>query len=269
MTDWILGIDQTGARSGKRDRPLPYCLLLRQDSRGIIQPRARALRPGLESLVHENIKTLLGQWADRPGVVAVDAVLGLPGVCGIKQTALKKCFENAYRSYDSGLREGERHFSSFLNHLSNESPQDRSALRRICEEKTQAQSVFVNKPAQRNIQTGTHRIWRDLGRDTSWFELWPSHRNVDCILLCEVYPSFFWRSVLGLKSRQPKKLGAIKSAFNVGGRLDAIYSTQGDWADAAIAALGTLACIMSKPLAQADTLPQEATQEGWILGLEE
>ena len=53
-------------------------------------------------------------------------------------------------------------------------------------------SVFKNKPFQKNVQTGTFRIWKDLGSDKEYenFSFWPYEtESLNKYTVCEAYPS--------------------------------------------------------------------------------
>ena len=264
---WILGIDQTGALCGKGVRPLPYCLLTQDHGVWKIESRPPRFLKGLPHLNRNSLEFLLPNFETRQGLVGIDCVLGLPRVCGITQKQLKRCFQVAFHSYKNGLKEGQRHFASYLSALNGKRRSIDSDPLRDCEKRAKAQSVFKTFPAQRNVQTGTHRIWRDLGEDVSWFELWPSTRPTKTALLCEVYPSLFWRNLFGEKSRRPKQIKSISKSLQLRGRLENIYHSDADWADAAIAALGILKTVKSESSKGLTHLPRSAKTEGWILGL--
>jgi len=129
-----------------------------------------------------------------------------------------------------------------------------------------AQSVFRELPYQRNIQSGTFRIWSELG-GAPWLNVWPfcQRAHPRRAWLAEGYPSFFWKHLLLQKKRNPPILydwirsrrgGLIKPAR---GTRKALLDP--DFADAAVLCLGSFE-ILAKKRREA---PRE---EGWIFGLE-
>ncbi len=135
---------------------------------------------------------------------------------------------------------------------------------RLCDSIAKAQSVFKTTPAQRNIQTGTFRVWQDLGADTSWFSLWPSAVNSRKPQLLEGFPTLMWKEVFEFPSRKPNMISEVARKSNI--QLSDIYSNSPDWADSAALALGATEVLRLASDAWAD-LPTGAKFEGWIFGL--
>ena len=135
-----------------------------------------------------------------------------------------------------------------------------------------AHSVFRELPYQRNIQSGTFRIWSELeGR--RWLNLWPfcerAHPNQ--AWLAEGYPSLFWKRFLKQTKRNPPILAAwIRSHWDGGIKMGAGTRKallDPDCADAAVLCLCSFDLLANNPgmLAKRRTLPRD---EGWIFGLE-
>src|SRR5690606_15146623 len=83
-----------------------------------------------------------------------------------------------------------------------------------------ANSVFQSRPYQKNIQTGTYRIWKDLtsGGPTRWANIWPFETErselLDAPWIFEGFPSLLWREVLGLPTRDLSRLrSAVEDAW--------------------------------------------------------
>jgi hypothetical protein len=139
--------------------------------------------------------------------------------------------------------------------------------------KVKAQSVFRPIPYQRNIQTGSFRIWTELSGSTG-IGVWPWSRleNSKGSLLAEAYPSWMARNLFGLKSRSPQEFlrwmktnGTVRVSFKkeVGQKL--LDSTEAT--DSAILAMGSMILYEQSPEAFKST-PRKR-REGWILGVTE
>jgi hypothetical protein len=87
-----------------------------------------------------------------------------------------------------GLKAGEDFFSKYFPEIKEFSSQD---LIRAAEVELGCLSVFKNKPFQKNVQTGTYRIWSDLGKNGNYkdFNIWPYQNEQGRAYLCEGYPS--------------------------------------------------------------------------------
>ncbi len=262
--DWILGIDQTGRVYKNKPGPLPFALLQRQSSGWRLMDLPNDFKRGLPSLHRDSIQKLIGSKESQKILVAVDAVLGLARECGISQSSLAHKFEQARQSYVYGKQAGEIHFAKYWKDLKLSLPPQRR-----CEQKARANSVFTTKPAQKNIQTGTHRLWMDLGEETSWFDLWPSAKLTRSVIIAEVYPSFFWREFFGFQKREPARIEELFSKLSIAfSRSSLTRYQQADWADAAVSALGALRVLLDQRLLwEGPRHDSTACYEGWILGL--
>lgn len=151
---------------------------------------------------------------------------------------------------------------------------------RLCEELARANSVFRSRPFQKNIQTGTYRLWRDLATDPHFrdWRIWPYSKTQSKFTLFEGYPSLMWRQVGGVNSRAPEKLGRILKHYGVRTtpeQLRAIRANS-DLADAAMLALGGWVLWQKNQLFEpfqgffeSDEFRRRACTEGWIAGLQE
>lgn len=135
-------------------------------------------------------------------------------------------------------------FEFFKTHFPEAYPQP---PKRICEIKLNANSVFKDKPFQKNIQTGTYRIWRDLGlsleQEGPWFKLWPHCQNqiaasLDTTLIGEGYPSALWKKCINGPRTEPTGLVDWLEAkgFELTNQDRLVLLKNPDWADAAILA---------------------------------
>jgi hypothetical protein len=296
----FFGVDQTGAtlQGGKKARPLPCAILIEES------PRAWTSTWRVELLELESAS--LGCFQDalsRAGVPAVewgscalllDCVLGLPHeVCaGSEEGAsflwklFKKAAAYSYQGKSYGREAAEVFFAEIL-----EQSGQKGIPTRQCEELAAANSVFRSRPFQKNIQTGTYRLWKDLGKElgreaSGWGNFWPanlwSSPDLARPWIFEGYPSWIWKRVLGLPHRDSKLL---KQLFD-SGRMefaDRVRVKASDWnllledadlTDAFVLAIGGLALqdrkeLWSPPLFQGLTPEQKKRiqREGWILGL--
>jgi hypothetical protein len=283
----IVGVDQTGAaqQGGKSARPLPVAAIrISDDQMEYLSPPE-----GVFALSSLSVGALLKwggplverAWAQGKVVLVVDAVLGLPH--SVWQ-ALGS--ENLYALFDRASREGgecpygrppaERFFRQIL--LESGWSEDAPLPQRQPEVLAGANSVFQTRPYQKNIQTGTHRIWVDLARDPRWRTEarifpeggGPSLENGPLSnWILEGYPSLSWKRVLGSPVRNPQNFGALLKEFHPRVKISeetlSRIQRSPDLADAAVLALaGAVAQL------QGSLFPNlsHAPQEGWILGLE-
>jgi hypothetical protein len=297
----VIGIDQCGAKGRRFDqaKPLPLVILTRggdgvwrcnltQNGGG-----TRSKKPlVLESLDFDQIEALCqseGAGSNAltsklgPIVLAMDCVLGLPksvhsgliraGHVNGKnfqqdlQNLMKKAFEHTSKCVaDKKPGYGFQTSLDFFNHLLESSgPSDteqKAPIRRV-EELVSAHSVFKPYPFQKNIQTGTFRIWSDLGYNLSLglkFDIWPftalSGKN-DQILICEAYPSYFWKHDIKHTSRKAQALlKCLKDGFDLPVAIDfeELSALGADHLDALVNALGVLRRIEALKQASSDLM---------------
>lgn len=251
----VVGIDQTGAatRGGRGAKPLPG-VHLRHD--GTQWTLSTTTFPSLSA-------EALG--ATGATLVCVDAVLGLPETawpltgCPPNADGLRTLFRHAAdaaRGY--GRAPAEAFFGTFDPGGDGLRVQDRQLG---------AQSVFRSVPYQRQVLTGTYRVWRDLGRSPEAFSLHgfeppdPGRPH-----LAEGWPTWGWRTLIGERTRRPTALPAWLRAHGVRlGDADAdVLVTKPDHADAAVAALCGAFLQASALHAPAATPPGEGAV--WAVG---
>jgi len=225
----VLGVDQTGAK-GRLGlaKPLPSSLLLYNGKS--FRLSSPLFLPALNKKSVEGLLELQGfkcEWSEV--LVVADCVLGLPHkIVGdqLPFVKLKQMMEKAFASGGLGLKDGEKFFAEICE------PFDlvENDLLRQQEKRLNCLSVFKNKPYQRNVQTGTYRIWSDLGCAKEYlnFNIWPYQKEGSRAFLCEGYPA---------NAKRVLDLDIIDSILDVG-----IYDELSkDHQDAtALALLGTL-----------------------------
>lgn len=271
----FLGIDQTGAvipgSGGMRARPLHWAALMSSgdDAPRLLLPSSRLRRLHLTE-IESGMESMGIRTNDTELSVAVllDCVLGLPEKSVRWIDALD---ELARVPEEFGRLPAGRFFSSLLG-----SPH--MIPTRLCEEWARANSVFRDKPYQKNIQTGTYRLWRDLVTDPRRDEwtIWPHSRTPARFTLFEGYPSLMWREVAKRPSRDPKSLAgwlrSLKIRFT---QADArSFSTDADLADSVMLAVSGWLLHSSKKLLEpfpgffeSEVFLLRGQHEGWIAGL--
>ena len=291
-----MGVDQTGAvaRGGAAWRPLPTAIAVEGDS-GLVhlfasERTAASFRPlSLASFSRTEVLGSLARVAVEPSRnarirVLVDCVLGLPSVMtsqNRKPLPLRAALLQAVEYFASLEREGmpsrgRGPAEEFFARILRESGQS-GIPTRLCERLAGANSVFKSRPYQKNVQTGTYRIWVELGQEllANRSFIFPHHeadRPLDLgqpkLLIEESWPSLLWKTLLGAKAREPARLDEllrelserIQKKLVCSHRDLEICATHPDQADALVLALGGL------------LLPQwdgeiPIAQEGWITGL--
>lgn len=208
--DFILGVDQTGAKgvSGKAKK-LPTSLLYRVNNKwSLLSPLY------LESFDWKSIKELLLSKNLNPQqsktLVVADCVLGLPERIVKNQdplTLILKSMRSASSHEGVGLKAGEFFFKK---NFPEAQAMTGLELTRTLEKKLGCLSVFKNKPFQKNVQTGTYRIWSDLGENESYndFNIWPYQNAPGRAYLCEGYPAYAKKS---MKDKNKKFLDGLSS----------------------------------------------------------
>lgn len=270
--DTFLGVDQTGAVVGGRPRPLSAARLVRRADRWTLETAL------LRSASRED---LLAFADDDAPAIALDVVLGLPAPCWRGQPpfgdAVWELLRRTTETEGYGRLRAEAFFAAFAP------PRGEPLPRRPCEIVAKANSVLATRPFQKNVQTGTFRIWKDLTRGAAgherWANLWPFddvHAAPRRPWLFEGYPSFLWTRLFGFPRRSPARfaeligraraLGVhVKVARSVLGEIE----TDADLADAAALAIGA-ACLDARGrlLRPFDAFASAAlTTEGWIMGV--
>lgn len=185
-----LGIDQTGSVDSKgRPKALPCCLLRNREVRFF----------KLKRLSLDELKTCLSLLEIERLHIGIDCVLGLPNELGLS-------LSEAIRLIPNDSKFGRPVAKLFFDQISNQ-----RALYREIDRIVGAQSVFQEKPFQRNIQTGTYRIWKELSLSPLDFFV-PAVGLAKCksqIPLFEGYPTLYWKLFLQSRTRQPKQISNL------------------------------------------------------------
>ncbi len=239
-----MGIDQTGAVDRKgRPRPLPGCFIRNK----------RVVFVSLAEFSKKEILAKVQPAEDEEVIICVDCVLGLP-------KRLKLTWRNALKllkKFDGyGMQVARNYFREIGKG---------KVLRRGIEISCNANSVFKEKPFQKNIQTGTYRIWKDISVSEADFfaPALEKHQRPAQIKIFEGYPSLSWRILFNSPTRQPREL----SKFIKIQKTPIIWTEEHqekvnhdpNYADAFVLAMTMKKFRTAALLTKADT-------EGWILG---
>lgn len=282
----ILGVDQTGAVLGKglRAKPLPVVLAVKEKEKWKIITHKQRKLLFLERFEPDTIARLLDSHGFSGSLnnlaCMVDCVFGLPSLTDpqIKRgsTYLWDLFYEAskfsFSKKEYGREVAEKFFSQFLPKRCNKLPT------RFCEEVSGSNSVFQVRPYQKNIQTGTFRIWKEIGGlKKPWARVWPfdsagTAEEKEGPWLFEGYPSLIWREVLKSKIRNPLLLKRLSQKTGLKLAVDNFKAleTAPDHADAFVLALGAISLLAKNELWEPWPLffkEPRRLQEGWILGL--
>lgn len=268
----FLGIDQTGAvlpgSAGTRAKPLPWAAVFAEGD------RARLVLPqeALGRLHLGPLRKALHLTPRNRMAVLVDCVLGLPPGRLRWPDVLN---ELTHVTEPFGRSSAEAFFESLL---ARHSLSAGTIPTRLCEEQAGANSVFRSRPFQKNIQTGTYRLWRDLASDADFpqWSVWPFSPEPQSPALFEGYPSLLWRQLARLPSRQPDRLAAwlkhVKIRFSSSD--EQCFCTDPDLADAVMLAAGGWVLDREGQLTEprpnffaSAAYRNRARVEGWIAGL--
>jgi hypothetical protein len=280
--DVFMGVDQTGAKRNKRGtraRPLSAALLFEKREGS----KKWTLVPlELESLTRAEVARVLAAelGADRAArarlALLVDSVFGLPARCDHESgiDSIWRLMQSTHEIDGFGRDRSEPFFKRLLPR---KTPGVEFPPRRRCEELAGANSVFLTLPHQKNVQTGTFRVWKDLTSENSrWFKLWPfesrqtSTQGMPWIFEC--YPTHFWRTMLNTPKRLPKILPQLLASrsIEISDSDRSQLRADGDLADATVLACGGLWLQekrrLFEPHARFQAVP-DLGHEGWIAGL--
>ncbi len=188
LQEWIyLGIDQTGAidKSGN-PRPLPACVIKQN----------RVSLTYLPSFSKQSIFEVIQPKANEKIAICADCVFGLPDEIDLS-------WRQALQQIRKSQGYGQGPAQAFFRKLGSG-----KIFHRKIETECKANSVFKETPFQKNIQTGTYRIWKDISIDESDFYVpflsEPPHEAK--IPIYEGYPSLSWKLLFDTSSRQPNHL---------------------------------------------------------------
>ncbi|MEY4631421.1 MAG: hypothetical protein RIQ81_1541 [Pseudomonadota bacterium] len=317
MFDFYIGVDQTGAvrrsRHGHHYKPLPAVVVQKRND-GVVELRAldrhgKALK--LPAFTPAAIRLLLREndLADRQHqkkeadvAVLVDSVLGLPYAKNLHPFQLRDFFyKAATHEKNSKEKPGRERAADFFDGLLRQYYKPTPSLgtapfpRRICEAISGSNSVFQKHPFQKNIQSGTYRIWCDLGHAlipgedlTAEPSIWP-HDHLQAtrtasksMIIAEGYPSFYWRHLFSAPSRQPLNIESLtihefeKRKLKLACDSWQVLKKDPDAADAAILALSAFLLdlnhelfpdLRESPAARQSRQLSQILVEGWIVAV--
>lgn len=249
----FLGIDQTGAISSNgKPKPLPACAYIDNE----------LIFFYLSNFSRFEIEKNLGPLRPSKTKIILDCVLGLPSDIPLP---LRHAITSTKRTRGFGRNVAMEFYRTIEQQSSVKKP------RRMVEVLARANSIFQEKPFQRNIQTGTFRFWKELSQEPSWYRFPQLGEGYDGkrIPIFEGYPSFSWNALFQVKQRNPKNfLPLLKKRFpNCKMRKKFMVLTQKDpnLLDAAVLALHASGLAKSFFSIPKDSSLYPA-QEGWILG---
>ncbi len=286
---YFLGIDQTGAAThqGKKAKPLKCCLVNLDRNPWEVHTQIDHKPLSLASLDRANLQWLLKPfniaWPTSKLAILADCVFGLPHKVVEEITTPNtlnfpwELFQRAQLHTLGDSLYGRAVSESFFANLL---PKSSAIPKRFCEQLSGSNSVFVTRPYQKNIQTGTYRIWRDLACSDSkpWLNIWPFNSKdnfqPDFPWIFEGYPSLLWRELFDIPTRNSslllKKLKA--PSFRRLFCFDSyrFLNTDPDLCDAVVLALA--GAILQKEKALFTPFPgfwssPHLNSEGWICGL--
>ena len=198
----FIGIDQTGSVDQKgRPRPLPIATLYFDEVWKLAMARLSTLT--LNSLISQH-KQLGIRLKEKSSLIIVDCVLGLPKSYqkGQAKKNLVEWMLKAKSHSGFGLKAGQLFFDNLKI--------PGSEKLRVSEKVLNANSVFSPYPSQKNIQTGTFRIWKDIADDvkSERIHIWPYDALANSkgeASLIEGYPSLAYQELIGKNSNQRVK----------------------------------------------------------------
>lgn len=244
-TDFIfVGIDQTGAVDRlRRPRPLPACVIADQ----------YVSFHYLASFSSQELVRITDNWPRQLTLTCVDCVFGLPRDLPMNW---REALVHIKKSPSYGRESAQNFFRKIgKGHM----------LKRKIEIAIGANSVFQEKPFQKNIQTGSYRIWKDISQESESFFLpaLEKKKYKNSLTLVEGYPSYSWKLIFDVSRREPSKLATLIKKKKINVR----WSVQHQKAvlrDPNLADAFLLALTAQKFYPTIKDL--KPNQEGWILG---
>jgi hypothetical protein len=279
--DAIIGIDQTGAiKPNGQPKPLPTALLVRDTPwrlvcRNFERPLALNFLklPNLTELLEAQNLSL----SKARVLVVVDSVIGLPKALqksACASSEIRKAITETRCQDGYGAKCAENFFSDLLKR---HNASIESYPKREVELQLGANSVFRARPFQKNIQTGTYRVWKDLSSpfDASGphsptctldkVSLWPfestTKPNAGMPILLEGYPTLAWRLLNNSQRGQPLRLDPNLKAMVQG--LQGFKRVSADHQDAIMLCLLALTMLRNQTIKKRS---QKQSLEGDILG---
>lgn len=259
----FLGVDQTGAVDRKGvPKALPLVVLaFRQrqwqlSAHWIPTLNAKVIKDITNTLVRA--ESLMSDW-----VAVVDCVFGLPQSVFPKDKKFRQILMQAKTSTGFGRKSAQEFFAPWTPDVGAVIPQ------RQVEAQVGANSVLKVFPMQKNIQTGTYRIWKDLAEDPDWFCFpYLEKPQPGLCQMFEGYPSLSWKQLFNVKKREPQDIVKhVQKRFTevkIDSASKAKLTANADLADAAVLALAGYHWVGLKK--QVPQVSPRTRQEGWILG---
>ena len=271
--DFIIGIDQVGAVNSKGSpKALPISIIsIDENKRSTLFTKDQFDNPlELKSLSYKIInEVLINLFAVDISFcnvfIIVDAVLGLPTLINKEQCSssrfIREHIQQSLSQPNWGLAAGQSFFDKVLICAGQE--KSLPLLRKV-EASLNANSVFKSTPFQKNIQTGTFRIWKDLANFPLSKVLIYPYDKVDSakahVLVAEGYPTTAWKA-LNKTSRTSTDFSYLKKNIKKVGNLDLIKEALTDQKDA------IMLCLMAWKLLNDEYFPSPLdNKEGAILG---
>lgn len=183
----IIGIDQTGALDSRGQFKPLYGVTLSLNRSGKVSSFKAELLPTLD----------LNQWRNQSGrtLIVVDSVLGMPKSLLKKNESIRDLFLLTKKHKCFGLKAGQVFFSGlYRDRMGVRLPKKVSNLElRECDRIADANSLFRSMPYQRNVQTGTFRVWHELSKQLLHdVAIWPFDSvSKQTLVLAEGYPKLF------------------------------------------------------------------------------
>lgn len=193
----FIGVDQTGAvQKNGIPKPLPIAVVHTAQKpilfAGYIPTFSNI---EIQKFLSSHIQT---DFKKQDIQILMDCVLGLPQDIYTNQKSFRDFLHLALK-YDGYGRVPAQHFFRKIR-------QDQPILSRKAETLAKANSVFIEHPFQKNIQTGTFRLWKELGSDLENFYIpYMEPKKSKAYKIYEGYPSLSWKLLFGTSYREPKK----------------------------------------------------------------
>lgn len=284
---YFVGVDQTGASisGGRSARPLPCAVFDATQYRLHLFGHDRKplwLKSFNETSLRElfiRIDIEAAEVHSRTTAYLVDCVFGLsentwPPHLPAGLHGQWRLFRRAAQAEGFGLKAAAHFFAQILK----DAGVPPYPVRR-CELLVNANSVFRTHPFQKNIQCGTYRIWKDFGSESKpWMNiryLTPAaDSKLDRPWLFEAYPSFIWREIFGLRTRDlklfPEALNTVFPKLHLSEETMALLARDPNFTDAAVLALGGYALQRRGTLwSDKPSRSKWRSKEGWIIGVPE
>lgn len=251
--DIFVGIDQTGAvKANGQPRQLDICIaeITKTKTKYYTKLKIEKL---CYNQIHAEIKKCIPEFDRQKVLICVDSVFGLPQELSVqfsKIIATAKNFNSENKEFGSAT--AHAFFNDFLK-------SKKIIPKRIVENIVKANSVFNLKPFQKNIGCGTYRIIKDLSVGQKWFSIWPFEKPIYQFVVAEGYPSFFWKHLLNLRTRN-----VIELKLKLKTEIKKLDVDTIDEADSFVLAYGAM---KSVDFMNNFKIDPKYKNEGWILGV--